>query len=42
MDAPTVPPQPKMIEDFKQNRQNYTDLKTMIDETRKKDNQSFG
>ena len=31
-----------MIDDFKQNKQNYTDLKTMIEETRKKDNQNFG
>ena len=31
-----------MIDDFKQNKQNYADLKTMIEETRKKDNQGFG
>ena len=31
-----------MIADFKSNKQNYTDIKTMIEETRKRDNESFG
>jgi len=42
VDAPTVPPQPKMREDFINNRQNYTEIKTMIEETRKGGNQGFG
>jgi len=31
-----------MIEHFKSNKQNYTDIKAMIEETRKKDNAEFG
>ena len=42
VDEPKIPPQKTMIADFKSNKQNYTDIKTMIEETRKRDNESFG
>ena len=42
IDEPKVPPQKNMIADFKNNKQNYNDLRTMIEESRKRDNESFG
>ena len=31
-----------MIEYFKNNKQNYTEIKAMIEETKKKENEDFG
>ena len=42
VDEPKVPPQRTMIADFKTNKQNFTDLRTMIEETKKTENCGFG
>lgn len=42
VDEVKLPPQKTMIAEFKSNKQNYTDLKAMIEETKKKDNHDFG
>lgn len=42
IDEPKLPPQKTMLEQFRENKQNYTDLKAMIEETKKKDNKDFG
>ena len=41
VDEPKIPPQKTMLEHFKSNKQNYTDIKTMIEETKKKENETF-
>ena len=42
VDEPKLPPQKTMIEYFKNNKQNYTEIKAMIEETKKKENEDFG
>lgn len=43
VDEAKVPPKTTMIADFKKkNKQNYNDIKTMIEETKKRDNADFG
>ena len=42
VDEPKLPPQRTMISDFKTAKQNFTDLRTMIEETQKAENATFG
>ena len=42
IDEPKIPPQRTMISDFKLSKQNFTDLRTMIEETQKPENVNFG
>jgi hypothetical protein len=42
VDAPTVPPQSTMLSCFETSQQNYNDVKQMIEETNKKENEHFG
>ena len=42
LEEPKVPPQRNMLADFKRNKQNFTDLRTMIEETQKPENSNFG
>ena len=42
VDEPKIPPQKTMIECFRTGGQGYTDLKVMIEETRKRENSDFG
>ena len=42
VDESKLPPQKTMIADFKSNKQNYTDIKAMIEETKKGGNADFG
>ena len=41
-EEPKVPPQRTMMNDFKTYKQNFTDLRTMIEETQKPENSNFG
>lgn len=42
VDEQKLPPQRTMMSDFKNHNQNFTDLRTMIQETKKGENQGFG
>ena len=42
IDEPILPPQDKMIANFVGNKQNWLDLKAMIEETKKEENADFG
>ena len=42
VDEPKLPPQKTMIANFLSSNQNYTEIKEMIEETKKRDNRDFG